>query len=364
MATTRVYLAHCREYDSGKLEKILTDGIGYLGVKIPRQSKVLLKPNVLSAHPPERHITTHPAVVEAVVKLLRDNCNEIVIADSSSIPGGTGPALERCGIAAVGKRFDGVSVCPLEELPTRRFSNPDNRYLPNVNLPCLLDEVECVINLPKLKSHMLVQLTAAVKNMLGCIPGGGKQQAHVIAPSGQEFSQLLVELYGFVKPRIRLNVLDAVVGLDGFGPGLTGRRNPVGFVGLSEDAVALDRACCTVIGIDPNRIWTNRFATEQGLGAQDFEINQKLNPVRFWLPRPFPVPRLFAQYVSGMQRRKPSVIAEKCEQCGACAKICPAKCITMDGYPRWDYRPCIYCYCCHESCPHAAIKLKFSLFQK
>lgn len=362
MEKTRVYLDNCREYDPRTIERIVTDGIAYLGVKIPRQSKILLKPNVLSAHPPERHITTHPTVIEAVVKVLLDNGNEIVIADSSSLPGGTGRALERSGIAAIGKRFARVSVVPFEEIPTRSFTNPANQYLPQVNLPRILDDVECVINLPKLKSHALVWLTAAVKNFFGCIPGGGKQHAHVTAPSGEELSVLLVDLYAFLRPKILLNILDGIVGLDGFGPGSTGRINRAGFMILSTDAVALDRACSRVIRIDPDKIWTNRFAVQRGLGAADFETNQDLEPVRFWLPRPFPVPSLFSRYISGVQRRRPTVIEDKCEQCGVCAKVCPVTCITMDGYPQWDYRRCIYCYCCHESCPHAAIKLKLAFF--
>jgi len=91
-AKPSVFLTNCREYDSSKIERILADGIAYLGVKLPRQSKVLLKPNVLSAFTPDQHITTHPAVIEAMVKLLLDNGNEIVIADSSSIAGGTAPS--------------------------------------------------------------------------------------------------------------------------------------------------------------------------------------------------------------------------------------------------------------------------------
>jgi len=356
-----VFLTNCREYDSRQIERILTDGITHLGVKLPRQGKVLLKPNVLSAFKPEQNITTHPAVLEAMVKLLLDNENEVIIADSSSIPGGTGRALKRSGIAAIAERYDKVSALAFEGLPTRAYENPANRYLPSVNLACLLDEVDCIINMPKLKSHMLVRLTCAVKNIFGCVPGGGKQQAHVIAPSSEEFSELLIDLYGFLKPRIVLNILDGISGLDGFGPGPTGRRTNTSFMILSADAVALDHACSKVIRVAPDKIPTNRVAVERGLGTNDYEANQELESVRFRLPRPLPAMPFIFRHVSGMNRRRPRLVEKKCEKCGICAKICPVQCITMDEHPRWDYARCIYCYCCHESCPEGAIKLKFSL---
>ncbi len=364
MEKAKVYLENCREYDPRTVERVFADGLAFLGVKMPRQSKVLVKPNVLAAHPPERHITTHPVVVDAVVRLLRDNRNEVIIADSSSIPGGTGKALERSGIAAVAKRFDATTVYPFEELPSRTYTNPKNRYLPTVNLSRVLDDVECIVNVPKLKSHSLTRLTCAVKNFLGCIPGGGKQQAHVKAPSGEEFSELLVDLYGFIRPKVRLNVLDGIVGLDGYGPGTTGKRNAAGFVALSADAIALDCACCKVIGVDPQNIWTNRLAIERGLGSPHFQTNQDLAPVRFRLPGWIPFQPFLFRHGAGIQRRRPMVITKNCKQCGACAKVCPVQCIAMESYPRWDYARCIYCYCCHESCPHAAIKLKYAVFHR
>jgi len=361
MEKDRVYLDNCREYDPDKIEKIIIDGIAYLGVKIPRQSKVLLKPNVLGAYVPERHITTHPAIVEAMAKVLLDNGNAVIIADSSSIPGGTVRALEKSGIAGIGNRLGSVSVHSFEEFPSRSYSNPQNLFLQELNLPRILDDVECIINLPKFKSHTLTKLTGAVKNLFGCIPGGGKPQAHVMAPSTEEFSQLLVDLYWFVKPKILLNVMDGIVGIDGFGPGPAGRKNRAGFVGLSADAIALDTACSTVIRVDPQKICTNRFGIERGLSQGVFETNRDIEPVRFRLPGSIPFQSFLFRHVSGLQRRRPVVILDKCEQCGTCAEVCPVQCITMDGYPRWDYKRCIYCYCCHESCPHAAIKLRTSI---
>ncbi len=364
MSESTVYIDSFGEYDTGRLVRDLTDSICELEVQIPGGTKVLIKPNVLGAYAPERHITTHPAVIEAVVRVLLDNGNKVVIADSSSIPGGTGRALQKSGIASLGETFDDVTVFPLEGLETRDYSNDGNYYLKKVNLPRFLDDVACMVNVPKLKSHSLTKLTGAVKNLLGCIPGGGKQQAHVIAPSTEEFSHLLVDLYGFLKPKIALNVMDGIVGIDGLGPGPTGRRNQAELFAVSADAVALDMACTRAVRSDPRSVATSRFAVDRGLANAEFDTTREIEPIRFRLPFTIPFQPVLAflfKHVSGLQRRKPAVIEDKCEQCGICVKVCPVRCITMDGYPKWDYDRCIFCYCCHESCPYAAIKLKASL---
>jgi len=362
MSKSRVYLENCREYDVAAIQHIIVDGLEYLGVRLPRQSKVLLKPNVLSPHPPERHITTHPTVIEAMARLLLDNGNDIVIADSCGQPGGTENALEKSQIAALKTRLGSIIIKPIEEYPSRVYSNPRNRFLREIHLPRILDDVECIINLPKLKSHMLTKLTAGVKNFFGCIPGGGKQQAHYMAPSAEEFSELLVELYEFIRPKVLVNLIDGVVGLHGFGPGTGGKPKPVGFVALSADAIALDIACCRVIGLEPALVHTIRLGIERGLSSGEIETNKDVRPVRFRVPKAFPLQAFLFKHVSGLQRLRPAVITKKCKQCGVCAKVCPAKCITMDGYPHWHYSECIYCYCCHETCPHAAIKLRTPLF--
>lgn len=357
----RVFMAACREYDAAAIERILADALTYTQTRLPEGGRVLVKPNVLGMYDPAQNITTHPAVVEAVVRLLLDGRNEVIVADSGALPGRTGRALERTGLAALGARYGEITVRPFEEWPSRIHENPDNRFLKRVNLPEILDDVDGIVNLPKLKSHMLTRITAGVKNLFGCIPGGGKQQAHVIAPSAEEFAELIVDLYGFLQPRVLLNVLDGIVGLDGFGPGTGGRNAPCNFVAVSPDAVALDTALCGVIQQRPDSILTTRGAVARGLGSSETVTNQTLEPVKFRLPKKFPLQTFLFRHVSGVQRRKPAVIEQKCKRCGVCAEVCPVDCITMDGLPRWDYGRCIYCYCCHESCPHAAIKLRFSL---
>ena len=74
---TKVILRRCENYDVPEIQAMLRDAIAELG-GIPALrpgAKVLVKPNLLMRRDPERHTTTHPAVVEAVVRQLQDFIN-------------------------------------------------------------------------------------------------------------------------------------------------------------------------------------------------------------------------------------------------------------------------------------------------
>ena len=54
---------------------------------------------------------------------------------------------------------------------------------------------------------------------------------------------------------------------------------------------------------------------------------------------------------------KPVLHTDKCVGCEKCARICPAKAITMkNGKPSIDRKQCIKCFCCQEFCPKGALE--------
>ncbi|MEM5948224.1 DUF362 domain-containing protein [Spirochaetia bacterium 38H-sp] len=363
--TKNVFFIRETTYNIDNIKESILKLIDLADISLPHNSYVLIKPNVLGAYTPDKNVTTNPNVVAAVAELLIDNGNRVVIGDSSGMPvkDGTKKALFDSGLKKLEEKYPGIKVIPFEEVPavSLRVENP--YVLDEVKVTGLITEVDYIINLPKLKAHQLTRYTGAVKNFYGCIPGGLKQQYHAMASKPLDFSNLLLDLYSVIRDKVLFSLMDAIVSLEGHGPGPTGTPANTGFLALSSDAVALDIACCRATGMDPETIMVNKLGVARNLGSNSFDLPDFTVPVM-----QYPVSSRLGWLgisVSRLVRTKPYVKANVCKSCSYCARVCPVSCITMkDGLPYWDYKKCIYCYCCHENCPHKAIDLKEPLVLK
>ena len=311
------------------------------------------------------HITTHPTVVEAAIQLLLDYNNQLVIGDSSGNGqyGHTGKALQKSGMTALADKYN-VEVLSFDKHNSYLFKNDKNHYLKEVNLTGIINEVQYIVNLPKLKSHMLMGITGAVKNFFGCVPGAGKLTCHINASTPGQFAELLIDVYHFIKPKVLFNIMDAVYGIEGAGPGPAGKIVHCGFLGVSRDAIALDIACVEALGKKSENIFTIKAGINRGYSDGKIAKNQEMPSLSFKMPNPGFLAGVLHKFFPRLGMSKPFVLTEKCRKCGLCAKACPGKAITIQNFPFFDYSRCIYCYCCHENCPEAAIGLKETLLLK
>ena len=71
-------------------------------------------------------------------------------------------------------------------------------------------------------------------------------------------SQKLVDLLKVVKPS--LNIVDGVVGMEGYGPTRGGIPKEIGLIAAGKDPVAVDAVCSKIMGYDPMFIDTTRIA--------------------------------------------------------------------------------------------------------
>jgi ferredoxin len=156
-------------------------------------------------------------------------------------------------------------------------------------------------------------------------------------------------------------VLDGILAMEGQGPGKSGTPRQLGIIAGSHDTVALDIVVCKMLGISPDKLFTNKIAREQGLTAGPITIDGEFFEVKdFRLPEITPL--IFGpQRLHGFMRRhlvqRPVLNDSLCEMCGECWRYCPAEAITGDGRKlHFDYDICIRCYCCIEVCPHGALR--------
>jgi len=255
----KVAFATCTGYVAEDVRRAVKSALGMLGGMasfVKPGQKVLIKPNLLSAKKPEEAITTHPAVLEAVISLVKEAGGVPEVGDS---PGGKISDLqtywETTGTAEACRR-QGAELVGFEKSGVYEKKVGNRKYY--IARPVL--DADVVINIPKLKTHSLTVLTCAVKNMFGAVPGIRKSMHHREAPKPREFSALVTDIYSLARPN--LNIVDAVIGMDGAGPS-AGEPKQLGFVMAGADGVAVDAAATHLLGLDPFKVPATRIAHQR-----------------------------------------------------------------------------------------------------
>jgi uncharacterized protein (DUF362 family)/Pyruvate/2-oxoacid:ferredoxin oxidoreductase delta subunit len=373
-----VALQKCPDYDEERVNEALVKVLEHLGGLahfVRKGMKVVIKPNLLMKRCPEEAVTTHPALVRALVRMINEAGGMVTLAES---PGG--PYTE--GMLRAVYSATGMEKVACEEGMTLNYDlscvdveNPGGKYLQKVSLLKPLVEAELLINLPKMKSHEQMVYTGAVKNMFGSIAGIYKAECHLRMPDHLHFADLLIDIFLAAKPH--LTIMDAVVAMDGPGPASGNPRN-VGLLIASEDAFALDVTALAVAGVEGMSIPVIRQAFERGLTtalADEIEIvGESLEEVKdsgFMFPA-LQSPHDIHWAAKGIVRRllhmlKPSPHFNHalCVGCGECARACPAKIIEMrKKKPSADLKKCIRCFCCQELCPEKAVTVKRPLLAR
>lgn len=355
-----VAITRCPGYEDceANLTRCL-DLLGGIGSFVNEGDRVLLKLNMLRATDPEEAVTTHPEMLRAMIKAVRSVDATPVVGDSPGF-GSFSHVAEKTGIAQL-CRDEQVEFMELDEPVKKR--NEKGRYQ-FFEVSQRLYDVDKVINMPKLKTHILTGFTGAVKNLYGCIPGKTKAYMHVTIQDPHDFSGMLVDLLGIVKPT--LNVMDAIIGMEGKGPN-AGDPRRIGLILASPDALALDRIATDVVRLKDIPLF-EEAAKRRIPSAKGKDIKVLGNQVDecriddFKPAREAHIPRALAKVAKGLFSSRPIVIPDACIGCGHCAKVCPKKAIEMkDKHPVFSYKECIRCFCCHELCPKKAIDIQPSV---
>jgi uncharacterized protein (DUF362 family) len=182
MEKTHISISKCSSYNLDDVQKSLLeclDAIGGISYFIQHGDKVLIKPNMLQGKAPEEAITTHPAVLEAVVNIVKEADGIPLIGDS---PGGPARGMEGfwdvTGFSDVSKRT-GAKLVNFEKTGSYLMKRNDVDY----RIAKKVVDSDVVINLPKIKTHGLTIFTCAIKNMYGIVPGLIKTEYHKKAPN-------------------------------------------------------------------------------------------------------------------------------------------------------------------------------------
>ena len=364
MERKTVSVSRCGSYDPSEVDAALASALQRIGGLdwVRPGMRVGVKANLVSFLKPERAATTHPEVLAALTRMLIGRGASVVVGDS---PGGIYNALY-VGRVYAAAGMDRVRAAGAElngDFREAQAEFPKAVSARHFTYTAWLDGVDAVINFCKLKTHGMMSMTAAVKNMFGVVPGTMKPEYHFRYPDERAFANMLVDLNEYFRPR--LSIADAVVGMEGNGP-TAGRPRPIGALMASEDPYALDLVCARTIGLGIDRVPTIRAAFERGLcpataeeldvrgdavTVDDFDNVIAHSSVRF-------SDGPFGGILEKLLRPRPQADAG-CVGCAVCRGVCPAHAIEMvRGRPRIDRGRCIRCFCCQEFCPKGAMKVR------
>lgn len=386
---SEVIIKCCEDYEYDTLYSKVHDMLDKSGLEIKPGMNVLIKANLLAKKLPQQCVTTNPNVIRAVCQYIKDKKAVPIIADSPA-----GPFNEnslKAIYAATGMEEAALQTGAILNYDTS-FSNvklKDAKTLDKIDVINAVLNAHMIINVAKLKTHVMMTYTGAVKNLYGVIPGLTKASYHMKLQQPENFSNHLIDICEFVKPNF--SIIDGIHAMEGDGPN-SGEKVEFGYILGSTDPYSLDLTASEMIGIDEDEIATivnsrkRRLIkeddlevlveTDEGLLTLDFQEfksyirNLGLKPfkkpkaqsVNFLSGK---VPKFIERYIVDKSKSKPYFIEEKCIGCGHCVRNCPAKIIHLENKKAIvDIGKCISCFCCHEVCPKDAVEIRVPFIAK
>lgn len=360
-----VAVVRCKTYDVEAVKPALEEAVNAVkGLDFVKPGmKIIIKPNLVSFKKPDAAATTHPALLEALVEMLLARGADVTIGDS---PGGPHslPLLNRVYAATGMDRLEKLGAKLNRNMNEKTVDFPEGKVLKNFTYTEYLDEADAIIDFCKLKSHGMLGMSAAVKNLFGTIPGLKKPEVHYKFQNDAEFADMLVDLNEYFKPR--LAICDAVVGMEGNGP-TAGTPRQIGALIASKSTYYADVVGAELIGMNIDGLPTLQAAYERGFAPASSKNLRVYGDIRALTVDDFKAPPVrglsfmrkgnVLHFISkAALEHKPTLKKRLCVGCGECARMCPAKAIEMKNKkPHINREKCIRCFCCQEFCPRAAM---------
>lgn len=254
-ASIPVALRRCESYAPAPLKEAVANALEGAGVLPKYETRVLVKPNLVSASKGPL-ACTEPAILRAVCEVLADAGCTIRVADSPAFGSAAGVAakagLEQA-IAPLGLKVE--SLTDPSPLPLRLGGY--------IGLSRRATDTDVILNLPRLKAHCQMLVTAAVKNLFGCVCGMRKAVAHYrFGERANQFESMILDVTAALPPVTTL--LDAVTAMHVTGP-TGGEPIHPGFISASPCPIASDTATYAMLGLAPDDLPLWREARKRKL---------------------------------------------------------------------------------------------------
>ena len=365
-------MSACADYQPQNVQTAVSDVLLQLGGLqnfVKPDQKVFIKVNLVREMSPDKHGTTHPEAVIALVNELSKITQNIIVGDSCGgmyTKGVMNVVYNKCKMTEIANR----TCAKLNDDFDFQTVELNGKSLQKCEIINAFTSADVVINFTKLKTHSFAGYTGAVKNLYGLIPGLLKVELHSRFPDLGDFCNLLCDIEQYAKSKIVLHMIDGVIGMEGAGP-TNGKPKFIGQILASSNPYELDVVAVSLFG-KPFDMPLLQVAKERGLVSDDLDtidfdfatladkfVNNfdipEVTSANTFLNMPKWVKKLAKKYLT----KKVKIDKNRCRGCGKCVTHCPAEALqVVDKKAKLKQSKCIRCYCCQELCPFDAVQLK------
>lgn len=344
----KVYVEECDAYELAPIKKFITNvltDLPHVTALFQPGSRIFVKLNLLTDRTPEQFTTTHPVFVQALIQCLKAFGCQIVLGDSPA--GKMNPERLKHIYQVTG--FSNLAAAENVEL---NYDCSAVRLNGILQVKAMQD-ADVVINVCKLKTHVLTTFTGAVKNCFGSVWGEYKHKQHALHPTPKSFSNYLLKVAETLRPE--LSLMDGIIGMQGNGPS-NGMAYPAHLMLAAENPYALDHMALRLLQIPEQLVMTDVLAHKNQLyeAAELVSSASMAQLMRY----DFLLPDSSRLLRRDVVTKYPQFDSGLCIGCQACLESCPQKTIIMVEHKAvLQPEKCIKCYCCQEICPANAIKV-------
>lgn len=248
-------------------------------------SIIFIKPNLTDfVHKPG--ITTTPQMIKAVIEALSPRVKKIYVgeSDGGNYSYSADLSLKNHGVFDVANHFPNVEVVNLSKLPRTRVTENVCGKKVWIDLPDLLiNEIDCLVSVPVLKTHAMTHGTFSIKNLWGCYPDPMRLLYH------KNLDYKLALISKLTKNKIQ--IVDGFWALDGHGP-MEGTPVVTDKILISNDPVAVDASSAYMMKLDKNKIGHLKISEQFGLGTSDInkiQFNKNISNEKLKKFKPYKV---------------------------------------------------------------------------
>lgn len=258
----KVLIMRCNRYDADKIAGIIKEGMAELDV-VP-SGRVLLKPNVVIAHPDVfPYAFTRKEFLSgtiAATKQMAQGASEIAVGERSGITLPTRWTFKNAGYPEVIKTH-GVKAYYFDEVPQVpvKIGN-DHTLRKSIYVPKPVAEADFLINLPKFKAHPWCRLTLSLKNFIGI-----QDDRHRLVDHNVFLEHKIADLQEVIQPKFI--AIDAITA--GQKMMLTPTPFEMGAIIMGTNSCAVDTVGCHMVHVDPKDLKHLSLASDRGLGPMD-----------------------------------------------------------------------------------------------